>query len=299
MLGRAHFNSPTVSSVHYYYLSSVALTDSRWSNVNLTVQYLILCLKLYTKDGAGAVDTVQVLNLLGNLLQLLHGVDAEPKNIASTLHRHNNLVNGHFTGLSAVLLQLGQWTFYRFVSCLIATWSMDILQVCQLSYCNLVNGHFTGLSAVLLQLGQWTFYRFVSCLIATWSMDILQVCRLSYCNLVNGHFTGLSAVLLQLGQWTFYRFANCSLATRLTAILQLCHCLFHRFDSCPVAIWSMAIWQFVSCPVAIWSIAIWQFVLMAIWQFVSCPVAIWSIAIWQFVTCPIATWLTVIWQAVK
>ena len=207
MLGRAHFNSPTVSSVHYYYLSSVALTDSRWSNVNLTVQYLILCLKLYTKDGAGAVDTVQVLNLLGNLLQLLHGVDAEPKNIASTLHRHNNLVNGHFTGLSAVLLQLGQWTFYRF--------------------------------------------------------------------------------------------AKCSVVTRLTAILRLCHCLFHRFDSCLVAIWSMAIWQFVCCPVAIWLIAIWQFVLMAIWQFVSCPVAIWSIAIWQFVTCPIATWLTVIWQAVK
>jgi len=73
--------------------------------MNITVQYLILCLKLYTKDGAGAVDTVQVLNLLGDLLQLLHGVDAEPKNVASTLHRHNNSVNGHFTGLSAVLLQ--------------------------------------------------------------------------------------------------------------------------------------------------------------------------------------------------
>ena len=105
--------------------------------MNITVQYLILCLKLYTKDGAGTVDTVQVLNLLGDLLQLLHGVNAEPKNIASTLHRHNNLVSGHLTGLSAILSQLGQWTFYRFVSCLIATWSMDILQVCQLSYCNL------------------------------------------------------------------------------------------------------------------------------------------------------------------
>ena len=29
MIGRAHFNSPTVSSVRYRYLSSVALTDSK------------------------------------------------------------------------------------------------------------------------------------------------------------------------------------------------------------------------------------------------------------------------------
>ena len=189
---------------------------------------------------------------------------------------------------------------------------MDILQVCQLSYCNSVNGHFTGLSAVLLQLGQWTFYRFVSCLIATWSMDILQVCQLSYCNLsmdilqvwqlaycnlVNGHFTGLTAVLLQLGQWTFYKFACCPVVTRPTAILQLCQLSFPhiwQLFCCNLVnghltVCKLSCCNLINCHLTVCRLSYCNLVNCYL-QFVSCHIAIWSIAIWQFVTRPIATW---------